>query len=190
MATQTTCVKSDEYLAAERLSEYRSEYLDGVVREKPGGTIWHTHIVVSLGTELGLQLRERSCDVLMFDLKVRVPDSSKFLYPDLTVLCGDPQFHDDCKDVILNPDLVVEVLSENSEAYDRGMKFHAYQTLDSLKEYLLVAQDEPVVEQFVKRADGKWNYKAYHGLEASLTLPSVECTLSLRAVYDKVDFNS
>jgi Uma2 family endonuclease len=190
MTTQTTYVTSDEYLAAERLSEHRSEYLDGVVREKPGGTIWHTHITVNLGTELRLQLRERPCDVLMFDLKVRVPDSSKFLYPDLTVLCGEPQFHDDCKDVILNPDLVVEVLSESSEAYDRGTKFQAYQTFESLKEYLLVAQDQPVIEQYVRRTDGKWNYKTYHGLEASLPLPSIECTLNLSAVYDKVEFNS
>jgi Uma2 family endonuclease len=191
MTTQTIAyVTPDEYLAAERLSESRSEYLDGVVCPMPGASLRHIQIVSNLTIELGTQLRARPCHVLPIDMKVRLPDSRKFFYPDVSVVCGEVQFHDDRKDIILNPLLVIEVLSESTEAFDRGAKFLAYQTLDSLKEYVLVAQDRPVVEQFVRQADGKWTYTSVAGLEGSLSLPSVECTLSLSAVYDKVEFDA
>ncbi|HLM58022.1 MAG TPA: Uma2 family endonuclease [Pyrinomonadaceae bacterium] len=191
MTTQTiTYVTPDEYLATQRLSEDRAEYLDGVVYPMTGATINHIRIVANLTTELVIQLRGRKGDVLPTDMKVRLADSQKFFYPDVVVVGGEPQFHDGRRDVILNPIIIVEVLSPSTEAFDRGAKFQAYQTLESLKEYVLVEQDKPVVEQYVRRADGKWDYKAYHGLEASLTLPSIECTLNLSAVYDKVEFNS
>jgi Uma2 family endonuclease len=191
MSTLTvTRVTPEEYLAAERLSETRSEYLDGGVYPMPGATINYVQLVSNVAFELGLQLRTRPCRVLMSDLKVRMPDSRKFFYPDVVVVCAEPQFHDDRKDVILNPDLVVEVLSPSTEAFDRGAKFRAYQTIESLKEYLLVSQGKPLIEQYIRNADGEWRYRAAEGLESSLTLPSVECTLNLGAVYDKVDFNS
>ena len=190
MATETiTYVTPDEYLATQRLSEDRAEYLDGVVYPMTGATINHARIVLSLAAELLNQLRGRECDVLQTDMKVRMPDSKKFFYPDVLVLCGEPQFHDDRTDVILNPDIIIEVLSPSTEAFDRGKKFQAYQTLESLKEYLLVAQDKPFVEQYVRRADGKWDYVAFQGLEASVSLPSIECTLKLSAVYSRVKFN-
>jgi Uma2 family endonuclease len=191
MTTQTiTFVTPDEYLAAERLSESRSEYLDGVVCPMTGANVNHLRIVTNLTRELSNQLLARPCDVFSNDLKVRLPDSRKFFYPDVTVVCGELQFHDKRRDVILNPQLIIEVLSKSTEAFDRGAKFQAYQTLDSLKEYVLVAQDKPFVEQFVRQADGKWTYTSVAGLEGSLSLPSVECTLSLSAVYSKVDFDS
>ncbi|HEX3559637.1 MAG TPA: Uma2 family endonuclease [Pyrinomonadaceae bacterium] len=191
MSTQTIAfVTPDEYLAAERLSESRSEYLDGVVYAMTGASVNHIQIAGNLTIELGTQLRARACRVLPLDLKVQLPDSRKFFYPDVTVVCGELQFHDKRRDIILNPLLVIEVLSDSTEAFDRGAKFQAYQTLDSLKEYILVAQDRPVVEQYVRQADGKWIYTAAVGLESSLTLPSVECSLNLSAVYDKVDFDS
>ncbi|MDT7808798.1 MAG: hypothetical protein QOJ70_2611 [Acidobacteriota bacterium] len=191
MSTLTvTRVTPDEYLAAERLSETRSEYLDGGVYPMTGAKIDHIRVVANLTTELVTQLRGRRCDVLASEMKVRLPDSRKFFYPDLSVVCGEPQFHDDRRDIILNPVLVIEVLSESTEAFDRGAKFHAYQTLDSLEEYVLVAQDRPIIEQYVRSEGGKWTYTSAEGLESSLTLPSVECTLNLSAVYDKVDLNS
>jgi Uma2 family endonuclease len=191
MTTQAIAfVTPDEYLAAERVSESRSEYLDGVVCPMTGGSINHIRIVTNLTRELSNQLLTRPCDVLSVDLKVRLPDSRKFFYPDVTVVCGELQFHDRRRDIILNPVVIIEVLSKSTEAFDRGAKFQAYQTLDSLKEYVLVAQDKPFVEQFVRQADGKWTYTAVAGLEGSLSLPSVECTLSLSAVYSKVDFDS
>lgn len=191
MTTQTvTHVTPDEYLAAERLSEYRSEYLDGGVYPMTGGSVSHILIAGNVTTEFIVQLRARPCRVLAIDLKVRMPDSRKFFYPDVTVVCGDLEFHDNRRDIILNPTLIVEVLSPSTEAFDRGAKFESYQAIESLKEYVLVAQDKPRVEQFVRRGDGKWSYAAVEGLESSLALPSIECTLNLSAVYDKVDFNS
>ena len=190
MVTQTiTYVTPDEYLATQRVSEDRGEYLDGVVYPMTGATVNHIRIVASLTAQLLNQLQGRNCDVLPIDIKVRMPDSRKFFYPDLAVMCGELQYHDDRRDVILNPDLIIEVLSPSTEAFDRGAKFQAYQTLESLKEYVLVAQDKPVIEQFVRRADGKWDYAVFHGLEASLSLPSIECTLNLSAVYARVEFN-
>ena len=191
MSTLTvTHVTPEEYLAAERLSETRSEYLDGGVFPMPGGSLNHNQITTNLILELGTQLRAGHCRVLGMDLKVRMPDSRKFFYPDVVVVCDEPQFHDDRKDVILNPVLVIEVLSKSTEAFDRGAKFGAYRTVESLMEYLLVAQDRPAVEQYVRNADGKWTLAEAAGLESSLMLPSINCTLSLNAVYDKVDFNS
>ena len=126
MATQTiTYVTPDEYLATQRLSEDRAEYLDGVVYPMTGVTVNHSRIITGLATELSHQLRDRNCDVLQTDMKVRMPDSQKFFYPDVLVLCGEPQFHDDRTDVILNPDIIIEVLSPSTEAFDRGRKFQA-----------------------------------------------------------------
>jgi Uma2 family endonuclease len=191
MTTQTiTYVTPDEYLAAERISDYRSEYLDGGVYPMTGGSINHNQITINLILELGAQLRARPCRVLGVDLKVRLPDSRKFFYPDVSVVCGELQVHDDRRDIILNPDVIVEVLSPSTEAFDRGAKFRAYQTIESLKEYVLVSQNEPLIEQYVRNGEGKWTYRAAGGLDSTLTLPSIECTLNLSAVYDKVDFNS
>lgn len=189
MTTQTvTDVTPDEYLAAERLSDYRSEYLDGGVYPMTGGTANHIRIVSNIITQLNNQLDGRPCDVFPTDMKVRLPDSRKFFYPDVVVVCGELQYHDGRKDIILNPDLVVEVLSPSTEAFDRGAKFKAYQTIEFLKEYVLVSQDKPLVEQFVRNSDGKWTYMAAEGLESSIVLPSVECTLNLSAVYKRVEF--
>jgi Uma2 family endonuclease len=186
LAQPTTLLTPEEYLAAEREAETRSEYVDGVVYPMTGAHINHQLIVTNLTVELVLQLRGREYIVLPTEMKVRMPDSRKFFYPDITVIGGEPQFHDRRKDIILNPALLVEVLSKSTETFDRGVKFHSYQQLPSLREYLLVAQDEPLIEQYVRQDDGTWSYRAAAGREGSLTLPSVGCTLNLGAVYDKV----
>jgi Uma2 family endonuclease len=189
MSTLTvTHVTPEEYLAAERLSETRSEYLDGGVYPMTGASANHSRIVFDVGAELDLQLSGRGCEVFVIDMKVRLPGSRKFFYPDVVIVCGDLQYHDERKDIITNPDLVVEVLSPSTEAFDRGAKFEAYRTVESLKEYVLVAQDRPFVEQFVRSEAGKWEYAAAIGLESSLTLPSIECMLNLAAVYKRVEF--
>jgi Uma2 family endonuclease len=189
MTTHTvTCVTPEEYLAAERLSETRSEYLDGGVYPMTGASANHSRIILSISTELNNQLGDRKCDVFPIDMKVRLPGSRKFFYPDVMVVCGELQFHDDRRDIITNPDLVVEVFSPSTEAFDRGAKFQAYRTLSSLKEYLLVAQESPTVEQYVRNDDGSWNLTTFVGPESTLTLPSVECTLNLAAVYKRVEF--
>ena len=189
MSTLTvTHVTPEEYLAAERLSETRSEYLDGGVYPMTGASLNHGRIVVNVATQLALQLSERDCDVLVNGMKVRLQESRKFFYPDISVVCGKPQFHDERTDIILNPDLVIEVLSPSTEAFDRGAKFEAYRTVESLKEYVLVSQDKPLVEQYVRNGDGSWKFTEAVGLESSLTLPSVGCILNLGAVYKRVEF--
>jgi Uma2 family endonuclease len=189
MTTHTvTYVTPEEYLAAERLSETRSEYLDGGVFPMTGASANHSRIILSISTELNNQLGDRKCDVFPIDMKVRLPDSRKFFYPDVVVVCGELQYHDKRKDIIINPDLVIEVLSPSTEAFDRGAKFEAYRTVESLKEYVLVSQDKPLVEQYVRNSDGSWKFTEAVGLESSLTLPSIECTLNLAAVYKRVEF--
>lgn len=189
MSTLTvTRVTPEEYLAAERLSETRSEYFDGGVYPMTGASLNHGRIVVHVATQLALQLSERDCDVLVNGMKVRLQESRKFFYPDISVVCGKPQFHDERTDIILNPDLVIEVLSPGTEAFDRGAKFGACQTIESLKEYLLVSQDQPLIEQYIRDEGGGWRYKAAEGIESSLTLPSIECKLNLAAVYKRVEF--
>jgi Uma2 family endonuclease len=181
----------EEYLAFERAHEWKHEYVDGVVSEMPSVNVRHVQVVMGLATELHHQLRDGRHRVLLSQMKVRIRDSRKFLYPDVLVMNDDEaRFHDEQTDCILNPVIVIEVMSKDSEAYDRGKKFHAYQELESLNEYLLVSQYEPLVEHYVRTGARAWSYEPTAGLESSLTLPSIGCTLNLGAVYDKVDFNS
>lgn len=190
MSTQPNIyLTPEEYLAVERESETRSEYVDGGVYAMTGASLRHIQIASNITVALAVQLKPRRCSVLPIEMKVRMPDSRKFFYPDITVVCGEPQFHDERTDIILNPVLLVEVLSKSTEAFDRGAKFQAYQGLESLREYLLVAQDKHAVEQYVRQPDESWTYRAVIGRESSLQLPSIECSLDLGAVYDKVELD-
>jgi Uma2 family endonuclease len=184
---QHSYVTPEEYLTFERQAEYKSEHIDGVIYAMSGASLRHNTIVANVITEIGLQLRDKPCRALPSDMKVRLPDSRKFFYPDVSVFCGDPQFHDDHTDVLLNPILVIEVLSESTAAFDRGAKFQAYQRIESLQEYILISQDTHLIEQFVRQTKDSWTYTATVGLESLVTLPSIACTLSLKAVYDKTD---
>src|ERR1044071_310231 len=176
----------EEYLALERQADDKSEYFDGVVHAMSGASLNHNKIVANVITELVQQLRGRPCSALPSDSKVRMPDSRKFFYPDVSVVCGEPQFHDERTDVLLNPILIIEVLSDSTEGFDRGRKFQAYQRLESLHEYILISKDKPVVEQYVRQTEATWKYTAAIGRESSPSLPTIECTLNLSAVYDKV----
>lgn len=175
----------EEYLAIERRAEYKSEYVDGVMYAMAGGSERHNLIAGNLITELNVQLRAAPCRVYPSDLKVRVPNSKRFFYPDVSVVCGETQFADDEKDVVLNPVLVVEVLSESTAAFDRGKKFQSYQQIESLEEYLLVSQDEFVVEHYLRQEDSHWLYTKVSGLDNAITLPNMKCQLSLKDMYNK-----
>jgi Uma2 family endonuclease len=121
-------------------------------------------------------------------MKVRVGDASLFAYPDLTIFCGEPLFHDDRGDVLLNPVVVFEVLSRSTEAYDRGEKFERYKTIETLTDYVLVSQDRARLEHFSRQPDGTWSLAEVSGLDATLDLASVNCRLPLAEVYDRVEF--
>src|SRR5215210_3868181 len=164
----------EEYLSIERRAEFKSEYVDGVAYAMAGGSERHNLITANVIIALGVQLRDRPCRVYPSDLKVRLPNSKRFFYPDVSVVCGETQFADEERDVILNPILIVEVLSDSTEAFDRGRKFSSYQQIESLREYLLVSQSEFVVEHFLRQEDG-WFYTKASGLDAALALPALNC---------------
>jgi Uma2 family endonuclease len=176
----------EEYLALERKAEFKSEYMDGVVYAFAGGSKRHNLIVANIIITLGGQLKGRPCKVYPSDLKVRVPNSKRFFYPDVSVVWGDDEFADDEQDVILNPTLIVEVSSESTAAFDRGKKFLSYQQIGSLQGYLLVSQDEILVEGYARQGNDTWLYTRVAGLGGVLTLPSVNCELALKDIYDKV----
>ena len=175
----------EEYLALERKAEFKSEYMDGVVYAMVGASERHNVIVANLIITLGGQLKGRPCKAYPSDLKVRVPKSKQFFYPDVSVICGDVEFADDKRDIILNPGLIIEVASESTAALDRGKKFLSYQQINSLQEYLLVSQDEILVESYARQGNDTWIYTKVSGLEGSLNLQSIECNLGLKDVYDK-----
>lgn len=175
----------EEYLALERNAEYKSEYIDGLIYAMAGGSERHNIIVANLIISVGIQLRGRPCRVYPSDLKVRVPNSSKFFYPDVSVVCGETRFADDHKDVILNPVLIAEVLSDSTAGFDRGKKFISYQQIASLKEFIFVAQDEILVEKYARQSDDSWVYTKVSDIEDILSLQSIECNAELRDIYDK-----
>jgi Uma2 family endonuclease len=175
----------EEYLALERKAEFKSEYIDGVVYALAGGSPRHSLLAANIITSLSVQLRSRPCRVYSSDLKIGTPNLQRFFYPDVSVVCGETKVTDDHKEVIVNPILIVEVSSESAAAYDRGTKFLSYQQIESLQEYLLVSQDEILVEGYSRQGNDTWLYTKVTGLEGSLSLPSIECALALRDVYDK-----
>jgi len=177
-----------QYLAIERAAEERSEYLDGEMVAMTGASRNHSLITGNLVRELGLQLRDRPCEVHSSDLRVQISQTGLHTYPDVVVVCGEPRFEDEQLDTLLNPTVIVEVLSRTTESYDRGRKFEHYRTLGSLAEYLLVSQDQPRIERFLRQGDGLWLFGDAAGLEAVLTLPSIQCELKLAEVYAKVRF--
>ena len=179
-------VTSEEYLAHERQAESRSEFWDGEVVAMSGASFAHNLIVANVVGELRFQLKKRPCSVVPSDLRVYLEATHRYVYPDVVVVCGDPEFTDEENDTLINPTLIFEVLSKTTKDYDRGEKFLRYRTLPSLREYVLISQDRPFVEHFVKQAEDKWLLSEVHGLEATMTLESIDCRLELAEAYDKV----
>ncbi len=182
-----TYITPEEYLAIERQAEYKSEYFNGEMFAMTGAGERHVLIVTNVVAELRGQLRQRPCTVYSTDLRVRVSPTGLYTYPDVVVVCGQPQFADDQRDTLLNPTLIVEVLSESTKDYDRGGKFEHYRTLVSFSEYVLIAQDRYHVEHFVRQSDNRWLLSETNRLEDTIRLSSVGCDLALAEVYDKVE---
>jgi len=179
----------DDWLEGERASlEGRSEFVGGEVFAMTGASVQHNAIVANIVRELGTQMKGRPCQVYANDLKVRIRSADAGKYPNLIALCGEHQFQDGRRDVLLNPSLIVEVLSDSTEAYDRGDKFALYRQIPSLREYLLVSQHRVQVELFSRGEDGRWTLTDFSALTDSVPLASVHCTLSLAEIYDKVEF--
>jgi len=179
-----------EYLEIERRADIKSEFLSGEMFAMSGGTPLHSQIAGNLIRELGTQLLPGPCIVYTSDLRVKVEVSGLYTYPDVTVACGDPQLEDEQRDTLLNPTVIVEILSDSREAYDRGKKFELYRQIPSLREYLLVSQRKAHVEQFIRQTSGEWLFREVMGLEAKLTLPSLGIAVALSSVFAKVDFTT
>jgi Uma2 family endonuclease len=178
----------EEYLAIERKADYKSEYFAGEIFAMTGASRRHNLIVGNTTRELGNLLKKRPCQVYPTDMRVKIAETGLYTYPDVVVICGTPEFEDESEDVLLNPTLVIEVLSESTEAYDRGKKFEHYRHIPSLAEYLLIAQDRCRIEQFTKQNDGKWLFSEVNSPDAKVKLLSIDCELSVAEVYDKVEF--
>lgn len=179
-------VSPEEYLRLERQSEYKSEYVNGEIFAMSGASRKHNLVAGNIVAELNRQLRGKPCEVYPSDMRVKVTATGLYTYPDVVVVCGEPKFEDEYVDTLLNPTLLVEVLSQSTERYDRIAKSSYYRTLDSLAEHLLIAQDEIRLEQYVKQANGQWLLYECSSLDEVVELPSISCSLALRDVYDKV----
>jgi Uma2 family endonuclease len=186
-----------EYLALERESEERHEYLDGHIYAMAGESPEHGIICMNLSRIISTHLLGTACQAFAKDMKVRSgpdprprgPSRGLYSYPDLVVVCGEMKFHDERRDVLLNPAVIVEVLSPTTEAFDRGEKFFRYQTWNqTLTDYVLVSQSAPFVGHYIRQPDGSWTYYVYHGLEQVITVKSIACTLRLSDVYDRIEF--
>ncbi|HRX70935.1 MAG: Uma2 family endonuclease [Candidatus Competibacteraceae bacterium] len=178
---------AEEYLFQERLSATRREYLDGEIFAMAGASRRHNQISSNLTRILGNQLANRPCSVYSSDMKVKIEKLNKYAYPDVLIVCGQQQFEDENEDVLLNPLLIMEVLSDSTEAYDRGDKFLHYQGIPSLAEYLLVSQKSCRIEQFTRQSDDTWVYSQSDEINDEVGLKSVDCSLKLQDVYAKVE---
>ena len=186
----STKLTEEKYLAIERQAEEKSEYLGGEMFAMAGANREHNLIVTNLVINLGWQLKNGPCRVYSNDMRLKVRQSGLYTYPDVMVVCEEEHFLDGHRDTLLNPLLIIEVLSESTEVYDRGKKFGLYRALDALAEYLLVTQTPPRIEQYVRQEDGRWLFSAAEGIGSDIILPSIGVTLGLSDVYDKVEWKS
>ncbi|HVF49235.1 MAG TPA: Uma2 family endonuclease [Pyrinomonadaceae bacterium] len=184
-----TYLTPEEYLAFERQCEHKNEYFKGEIFAMTGASRQHNLITGNIASELGQQLKQRVDELYIGRMRVLIPLTTSYMYPDVVVVCDEPQFADGYLDTLTNPTLIVEVLSASTELYDRGKKFEQYRKLDSLKEYLLVAQDKLSVERYLRQPDGGWLMSEFNKPEEMLKLTSIECNLALEEIYSKVAFD-
>lgn len=179
----------EEYLEFEREALGRHEYLDGSVYAMAGESLSHSRICTNLSGEVRSKLKGKPCEPLSPNMKVRTSNASLFSYPDLTIVCGEPTFHDAKTDVLTNPKIIFEVLSPSTADYDRTLKFQRYRMgNETLTDYILVSQERPFVEHFWKQADSNWLYKSCGDVTDELKLESIGISLSLSEIYDRVEF--
>jgi Uma2 family endonuclease len=181
-----------EYLALEEKATDRHEFHDGEILAMSGGTYRHSRTNTNLLVALGTRLRGTPCEPLDSNMRVRITGRRSYLYPDISIVCGGPQFDiDDPKQTtITNPRIVVEVLSDSTELYDRGAKFSLYREIPTLQQYVLVSQHEPLVETYLRQAEGAWLLNPIKGMASSLLLPSVNLGVPLAEIYAGVEFEA
>lgn len=176
----------EEYLLRERKAEYKSEYYGDRLVAMTGASRLHNLVSGNAFFHLKAQVRGRACEIYSGDMRVRVPTETGYVYPDVVVACGEPRFEDAELDTLVNPTVVVEVLSPSTERYDRGEKWEHYRRVPSLRQYVLLAQDRPHAEWFTRHEGGLWLFAEAAGAEAEIRLESIGSTLRLADVYDGV----
>jgi Uma2 family endonuclease len=176
-----------EYLEIERHSEIKHEYINGRMYVMSGASRYHIDISLNIVGALRTQMRGRPCKAWAMDMRVNTSPTGRYMYPDVVAVCGEPHFEDSEVDTLLNPMVIVEVLSDSTETYDRSEKFDYYRPIESLREYVLVAQNNMRVDHYVLR-DGEWMFSAFTAAGARLALPSIGCEISLGDIYEGVEF--
>lgn len=177
-----------EYLDRERFANFKSEYLSGEIFAMAGASEAHNLIVTNVVSELRGQLKGRPCKTYPSDMKVETGPAGLFTYPDISIVCGEARFHDDHDDMLLNPTLIVEVLSPSTEDYDRDAKFAHYRRIESLTDYLLISSREHRIEHYVKQESGQWLSSETTGRESVCAIASLGGRLEMAEVYDRVEF--
>jgi len=180
-----TLVTPEQYLAKERQSETKHELVNGQVFSMAGASFAHVQLVSNLIRHLGNLLGNSSCRPLSSDLRVKVPETTMYTYPDVTIVCGEPQFDDDLKDTLVNPLVIIEVLSPSTASYDRGGKFAHYRKIESLQAYILIDQDWVGVEHYA-RQEGQWGFTTREKLDEVLHIPALSVDLPLREIYERL----
>ena len=179
----------EEYFELEKSTNEKFEFWNGEVWSMSGASFKHNRIVQHLNVEVELQIRDKGCQSFPSDMRIKVPDYPPYRYPDLTALCDKPEIETlGGLELLVNPQLIVEVLSDSTEAFDRGDKFSRYKSIEGFTEYLLIAQHRPHVSQFVKHGDGFWMNLEYNDLSETVELKSVPCRLALDSIYRDVSF--
>jgi Uma2 family endonuclease len=177
-----------EYLARERAAETRSEYYRGEMFAMSGASWEHTLIKDNIAREAGNALRNGPCRVVTSDLRVKVDATGLYTYPDVVIVCGSPRFEDNQFDTLLNPQIIVEVLSDSTEKYDRGKKFNHYRQVNALQEFVLIAQNEPTIDRYVRQGDASWNLTSYAGVGTTFSFATIEVHITMSEIYRGVTF--
>lgn len=180
----------EEYLAFEEHSSEKHEYYGGRIVALAGGNQAHAIICSNLNALLHSQLRKRACMVYTSDMKVRAERPRTYMYPDVSVVCGESRFEDPTRRVLLNPMVIIEVLSESTEKHDRGKKFQYYRSISSVAEYILVAQDTYHIDHYRRQSENLWVLSSIDGMDGYLDILTIGCRLSLAEIYEKVSFEA
>lgn len=177
-----------EYLELERAAEFKSEYLGGYIYAMAGGSPEHNTVLSNTHIEVGSQLKSTGCRTYVTEQKICIPSEELYTYPDVSIVCGEPLFHEEHRDVLTNPKVIIEVLSPSTEDYDRGRKFTRYQEIASLTDYILISQDRPRIDHCERKGEGQWLISTYIGLDTEVHIESIGCVLRMREIYDLVEF--
>jgi Uma2 family endonuclease len=182
-------ITPEEYLIFEReCIDQKHEYFDGEIFAMSGASRRHNLISISITGNLYSQLRDRDCEMYAADMRVKIPETELYTYPDIVVVCGEPEFEDQVFDTLLNPVVIIEILSKSTENYDRGKKFENYRKIKSLQEYLLVSQEEIHVEHYQRQDNNSWTFREYALPEEKIILSSINAQLTLADIYAKITF--